>query len=272
MLIIRQSAFAIDDAGLRLGSVKLAKARQGVLQPYPAALNRLPAAAQGTVVKAVAAWNRGDKATALIYLLHLGQPELAPSKGWLRHQYLVRMAKAGFDPNEPRDAQGRWTSENAAAGDSRHESADDDADGASYQPAGYMPAQELFLPGTSSEELPNGEFPEDGLSPEEIPDDDLPNMVKPPLDKFPDDPTKPPTPDHEWHGGRESQPGDDRGAWVKRKDGSSLHPDFDHQPPIKPHYDYVPKFRTPNYPNKDGYRWFPDGTMEPRSFVFNEEA
>ena len=272
MLIIRKSAFDIDDAGLRLGTVRLAKARHGVLQPYPAAFSRLPDAAQGTVAKAIAAWNRNERASALIYLLHLGQPELAPNKGWLRHRELVRMAKAGFDPSQPRDADGMWTSEGGVAGDSGQESVGDASGDARYQSVGYMPVQELFLPGTSSEEVPEG-FPGERFSPLGTPDE-VPNVVKPPLEQYPTDPTKPPSPDYEWQGRPGSIPGKDPGNYWNPKLEHSLSPDYDHPAPIKPHWDFKPRFPSPEYPDPKGYRWYPDGTMEPKKGIvlFDEEA
>jgi hypothetical protein len=121
MLTIQKAALTIDADGLHYGSLKLAKSRGRVLSARPAATARLVRPEQAAAVdKAIADWNRGDQTSALIRLVHPGVPELGlaiPSPGWLRHCEVVRMAKAGFDPNQPRDEDGKWTDEGGSGGD-----------------------------------------------------------------------------------------------------------------------------------------------------------
>lgn len=50
------------------------------------------------------------------------------------------------------------------------------------------------------------------------------------------DPSQPPGPDWEWRG--TGDPGSSQGSWYNPQTQQSLHPDFDHGPPIGPHYDY----------------------------------
>lgn len=67
-----------------------------------------------------------------------------------------------------------------------------------------------------------------------------------------------PGPDWTWRG-RTSNPEDGDGNWVRGEKPrmENLHPDFDHPPPIGPHWDYT---------DADGRRWriFPDGRVEPK--------
>jgi hypothetical protein len=115
MLIIQKAALSIDGDGLHYGALKLAQVRGGMLKARPQAFRRLVQPEQAAAIdKAIAAWNRGNKTSALLRLVHLGAPALgpaSPSPGWLRHCELVKLAKAGFDPSQPRDDQGMWTSE-----------------------------------------------------------------------------------------------------------------------------------------------------------------
>ena len=105
-------------------------------------------------------------------------------------------------------------------------------------------------------------LPPDYVTPE-VP----PEMVKPPLPEIPPDPTKPPAPGWEWRGAPGSQPGDGNGNWYNPETGESLHPDMDHGPPQGPHWDYKPGKPSPEYPNEKGYRWYPDGRMEPKKSI-----
>jgi len=107
------------------------------------------------------------------------------------------------------------------------------------------PPVELFKPQTSTVEPP----------------------LEPPLPNYPTDPTKPPAPGWEWRGGEGSQPGDTRGAWKSPNQGESLHPDTEHGPPEGPHHDYNPPTGSTKYPNRNGYRWYPNGRMEPKSIL-----
>lgn len=85
-----------------------------------------------------------------------------------------------------------------------------------------------------------------------------PAIVRPPLEAFPRDATKPPGPGFEWRGRPGSQPGDSRGSWYNPETREVLRPDMDHPPPIPPHYDDKP-------PGGPWYRWFQDGTIVPRA-------
>jgi RHS repeat-associated protein len=51
----------------------------------------------------------------------------------------------------------------------------------------------------------------------------------------------------------------DKGSWYNPATGESLHPDLSHPDPVGPHWDYKVKGDPGN-----GYRWFPDGRMEPK--------
>ena len=54
---------------------------------------------------------------------------------------------------------------------------------------------------------------------------------------LPDDPSECPGNNWEWKG--KGAPGSCKGAWVNRKTKENLHPDFNHPPPIGPHWDYI---------------------------------
>ncbi|MDR3624643.1 MAG: polymorphic toxin type 37 domain-containing protein, partial [Chlamydiales bacterium] len=60
----------------------------------------------------------------------------------------------------------------------------------------------------------------------------------------------------EWKG--KDSPGGKRGSWHNEGTQESLHPDLNHPPPKKPHWDY----EGPNYPK--GVRLNLDGTWEPK--------
>ncbi|MCB1073763.1 MAG: hypothetical protein KDK96_11790, partial [Chlamydiia bacterium] len=68
------------------------------------------------------------------------------------------------------------------------------------------------------------------------------------------DPTKPPAEGFEWRGRGDPQSG--KGNWYNPNTKESLNPDFDHSPPIGPHWDY----ESPDFPG--GTRLYPDGTWE----------
>jgi hypothetical protein len=91
--------------------------------------------------------------------------------------------------------------------------------------------------------------------------------VPPPLPEYPTDHTKPPGEGWEWKGRDGSTPGDGRGSWVNPKTGEKLYQDLNHKPPIGPHHDYFPEEESPIYPNRNGYRWYPDGRMEPKKSI-----
>ena len=73
--------------------------------------------------------------------------------------------------------------------------------------------------------------------------DDAAQHLPPNASRCPDaahfnDPTQAPHPGWVWRGGKGSQPGDDRGAWVSPSGSESLHPDLNHPPGKDPHWDY----------------------------------
>jgi hypothetical protein len=84
--------------------------------------------------------------------------------------------------------------------------------------------------------------------------DEPPAIIRPPLEDFPTDPTKPPAPGFEWRGRPDSTPGDPNGNWYNPGTGETLRPDLNHPEPLGPHYDY-------RAPNGKWYRWFPTDNM-----------
>ncbi|MGI2909278.1 polymorphic toxin type 37 domain-containing protein [Tolypothrix sp. VBCCA 56010] len=83
---------------------------------------------------------------------------------------------------------------------------------------------------------------------------DTPQNIPP----IPNDPTQPPAEGWEWRG--KNPPGGNEGAWYNPGTKESLHPDFNHPPPIGPHWDYVD-------PKKRQWRIFPDGRIEPKNTI-----
>ena len=81
----------------------------------------------------------------------------------------------------------------------------------------------------------------------------LPEPMTGPLPEVPKDPTVPPSPDFEWKG--KGAPGSKEGSWYNPKTQESLRPDFDHPPPIPPHWDW-------HRPGPVKYRWYFDGSLE----------
>ena len=80
-----------------------------------------------------------------------------------------------------------------------------------------------------------------------------PPVVPRPSVPYPRNPRVPPGEGWEWRGN--GPPGSSRGNWVNPRTGERLHPDLNHPPGIRPHYDYTAR---------DGsrWRWFPDGTWQ----------
>jgi hypothetical protein len=149
-----------------------------------------------------------------------------------------------YNPDEPRvpagqSGGGQWTKDGNAGGPSIAS-----ADGAETS-SGIQPAASTDDPHVAQIFPPPLLF-EDPL------------FVRPPLAEFPKDPKLPPGPDFEWRGQSGSQPGDPEGSWYNPKIKESLHPDMDHGPPDGPHWDY-------KAPNKQQYRWFPDGRLKLKS-------
>jgi RHS repeat-associated protein len=86
-----------------------------------------------------------------------------------------------------------------------------------------------------------------------------PTVIRPPLPNYPTDPKLPPASGWEWRG--PGLPGSPEGRWFNPITRESLRPDLQHPKPIGPHWDY----RAPN--RGDHYRWFPDGTLKPKSGI-----
>ncbi len=87
-------------------------------------------------------------------------------------------------------------------------------------------------------------------------------VIKPPLEEWPTDPTKAP-PGYEWRGQPGSTPGDGKGSYVKPKEPGAAEPEtlrYDNSPGHNPHWDY-------RAPDGKLYRWYPDGTMEPKGII-----
>jgi RHS repeat-associated protein len=82
-----------------------------------------------------------------------------------------------------------------------------------------------------------------------------PIIVRPPLPEYPTSPSLPPGSGWEWRGN--GPPGGKGGSWWN-PEGGSLYPDFNHPPGVSPHWDW-------KSPNGDWFRWFPDGTLKPKS-------
>ena len=61
----------------------------------------------------------GDATLAQIATLQLGLPELADDEAARRMASADRLVKANFNPNEPRDSYGRWTTAGSASADAR---------------------------------------------------------------------------------------------------------------------------------------------------------
>ncbi|HEY3919438.1 MAG TPA: phage portal protein [Stellaceae bacterium] len=123
-------------------------------------------------------------------------PAAAPAK-------TAAVGKTGFDPNQPRDDDGRWSS------DGEHDS-QSDADSKPHQVAQEEP---------------------------DVPFEEPPVPVRPPLPNYPTDPTKPPGPGYEWRG-TNPQPGSPEGSWYNENTKEALRPDIDHPDPEGPHWDY----------------------------------
>jgi RHS repeat-associated protein len=75
-----------------------------------------------------------------------------------------------------------------------------------------------------------------------------------------DDPSISPGEGWEWRGAGPPQTG--KGSWWNPRTEESLHPDLGHGGQIGPHYDYQPRTPSPGAPF--GYRWFPDGSIQPK--------
>lgn len=83
-----------------------------------------------------------------------------------------------------------------------------------------------------------------------------PVTIRPPLEQFPQEMTKPPGPGYQWEG--KGPPGSSQGNWYNPGTKEYIHPDMDHPPPKGPHLDY-------RAPDGSRWRWYPDGTMVPKT-------
>jgi hypothetical protein len=97
--------------GLTYGGIKLVAKAGDRFQPCQPQIDRIASAGltiSPTGLQTIASFlNKGELGLAMIGALHLRLPDLAA----------MRLAKAGFDPNEARDDQGRWTSEDDRSSD-----------------------------------------------------------------------------------------------------------------------------------------------------------
>jgi RHS repeat-associated protein len=87
----------------------------------------------------------------------------------------------------------------------------------------------------------------------------VPPLPEPPF-AFPRNLSRPPAPDWIWRGKPGAPRGGREGNWINPKTGEKIFNDMDHKPGIKPHLDYTD-------PSGDTWRWFPDGTIQPKSVV-----
>jgi hypothetical protein len=87
--------------------------------------------------------------------------------------------------------------------------------------------------------------------------EDPPVLLRPPFPTYPKAPTESPGAPYRWRGLPESKPGDPYGNWYNEQTKESLRPNLDHDPPIGPHWDW-------RAPDRNWYRWFPDGRLEPK--------
>ena len=88
---------------------------------------------------------------------------------------------------------------------------------------------------------------------------------KPPYDgkELGDDPTKCPGPGFEWKGTGIPESG--KGSWYNKETREHLHPDLDHPPPEKPHWDYI-------RPDKKQYRLAIIGAYDDEGYIFWEKT
>lgn len=80
-------------------------------------------------------------------------------------------------------------------------------------------------------------------------------VIPQPSFPYPSNPALPPAPGFQWRGNGPA--GSSRGNWYDPTTGESLHPDLNHPDPVGPHWDW-------KAPDGVWYRWFPDGTIQPK--------
>jgi hypothetical protein len=81
----------------------------------------------GTLRAVAKALDDGDLTRALIAAVHLDAQPLPDASAALHLSKISAVRKQGFDPNEPRDADGRWTREGGSDDQSRTPISDDAA-------------------------------------------------------------------------------------------------------------------------------------------------
>jgi RHS repeat-associated protein len=88
---------------------------------------------------------------------------------------------------------------------------------------------------------------------------DTPAVPPPPIDNWTDK-AQPPNNSGDWEWRGKGEPGSGNGNWHNPDNGQSMNPDFDHAPPIGPHWDWK------DGPGKGGEHWriYPDGRVEPK--------
>jgi hypothetical protein len=174
----------------------------------------------------------------LMFELYLRKGHVPPP---LRALHIViDFAPPGIKLNPYHDELGRFT---FAPGGSEDDKPDDNGDTGTSAP---RPTE----PGDGGMRVVQEELPPDILL------DEPSSLIKPPVDKFPTDPTQPPAPGFQWKGN--GPPGSPQGNWHNPDTGENFHPDLDHPPPKGPHWDY-------DAPDGSSYRWYPDGRMEPKN-------
>lgn len=113
---------ACDEQGLRLAGVPLLQKGPRGFEPLPAWTIRLfmrraygiedDVAHRMAKLAAIAqALNAGEVPRAMILALHLRLPDVEPSAATHLATLAKNLRKAGFDPDQARDDQGRWTNE-----------------------------------------------------------------------------------------------------------------------------------------------------------------
>lgn len=82
---------------------------------FKAAYGENPTALQARLDAIAQALNRGDFATAMIAAVHTETPELSAETATRLRQIDDELTKYNYNPNEPRDWHGRWTSDGSAS-------------------------------------------------------------------------------------------------------------------------------------------------------------
>lgn len=159
-----------------------------------------------------------------------------------------------YRPDQLRDEIGRWADEGGGQGSKPAPTGESDGGAGSSDPsnndaprintqlAQYLPP--LLRPLPLLSEPPVVPRP----------------TIKPPLEEWPTNPREVP-PGFEWKGRPGTAPGDKEGNYTKPMEPGDIKEPYlryDETPGHKPHWDY-------RAPDGKEYRWYPDGTMEPKS-------